>query len=105
MTGVETVERARVAKEWLYVPALVVVGIRRDAAATAVTVAGAAHTVARHDVIASTHRIALIHALAHSIAPVNAELDRAWPGCVRMHLLDDSLSTDLAASDSGLTTR
>ena len=47
-------------------------------------------------------RIALIHALAHSIAPVNAELDRAWPGCVRMNLLDDSLSADLAASESGL---
>ena len=47
-------------------------------------------------------RIALIHALAHSIAPVNAELDRAWPGCVRMNLLDDSLSSDLAASVDGL---
>jgi Asp/Glu/hydantoin racemase len=47
-------------------------------------------------------RIALIHALAHSIAPVNAELDRAWPGCVRMNLLDDSLSSDLAASGDGL---
>lgn len=47
-------------------------------------------------------RIALIHALAHSIAPVNAELDRAWPGCVRMNLLDDSLSADLAASGNGL---
>jgi hypothetical protein len=34
-------------------------------------------------------RIALIHALALD-RPVNAELDRAWPGCVRMHLLDDS---------------
>jgi Asp/Glu/hydantoin racemase len=53
-------------------------------------------------VIASTQRIALIHALAHSIAPVNAELDRAWPGCVRMNLLDDSLSADLAASCDGL---
>ena len=47
-------------------------------------------------------RIALIHALAHSIAPVNHELDRAWPGCVRMNLLDDSLSADLAASRDGL---
>jgi len=46
-------------------------------------------------------RIALIHALAHSIAPVNAELDHAWPGCVRMNLLDDSLSADLAASRDG----
>jgi Asp/Glu/hydantoin racemase len=47
-------------------------------------------------------RVALIHALAQSIAPVNAELDRAWPACVRMNLLDDSLSADLAASESGL---
>jgi len=51
---------------------------------------------------ATTPRVALIHALAHSIAPVNAELDRAWPGCVRMNLLDDSLSSDLAASRDGL---
>jgi Asp/Glu/hydantoin racemase len=56
-------------------------------------------------VIASAPRVALIHALAHSIAPVNAELDRAWPGCVRMNLLDDSLSADLAASASGLDDR
>ena len=47
-------------------------------------------------------RIALIHALAHSIAPVNAELDRAWPGAGRMNLLDDSLSADLAANPAGL---
>jgi Asp/Glu/hydantoin racemase len=47
-------------------------------------------------------RIALIHALAHSIVPVNAELDRAWPGAVRMNLLDDSLSADLAANAAGL---
>jgi Asp/Glu/hydantoin racemase len=47
-------------------------------------------------------RVALIHALAHSIAPVNAELDRVWPGCVRMNLLDDSLSADLAAGEFGL---
>jgi Asp/Glu/hydantoin racemase len=53
-------------------------------------------------VIESAHRIALIHALTHSIPPVNAELDRAWPGCVRMNLLDDSLSADLAASENGL---
>jgi Asp/Glu/hydantoin racemase len=47
-------------------------------------------------------RIALIHALAHSIVPVNAELDREWPGAARMNVLDDSLSTDLAASPAGL---
>ena len=51
---------------------------------------------------ASKARIALIHALAHSIAPVNAELDRVWPGCARMNLLDDSLSADLAAGGGGL---
>lgn len=52
--------------------------------------------------MATPPRIALIHALAHSIAPVNAELDRAWPGCVRMNLLDDSLSADIASSRNGL---
>jgi hypothetical protein len=41
-------------------------------------------------------RIALIHALAHSVAPINAEFARAWPECTRMNLLDDSLSADLA---------
>jgi len=50
-------------------------------------------------------RIALIHALAHSIAPVNAELDQSWPECVRMNLLDDSLSADLARSAAGLDDR
>ena len=47
-------------------------------------------------------RIALIHALAHSVAPINDAMARAWPECVRMNLLDDSLSADLAASSSGL---
>lgn len=46
-----------------------------------------------------TIRIGLIHALAHSVAPVNEALARAWPAAVRMNLLDDSLSADLA--DSG----
>ncbi len=41
-------------------------------------------------------RIALIHALAHSPAPINAALARDWPEAVRMNLLDDSLSADLA---------
>ncbi len=50
-------------------------------------------------------RIALIHALAHSIAPINAELDRSWPACVRMNLLDDSLAADLARSGTGLDAR
>ena len=49
-------------------------------------------------------RIALIHALAHSVAPVNAELERAWPQAARMNLLDDSLSADLARA-GGLDAR
>lgn len=47
-------------------------------------------------------RVALIHALAHSVAPINAEMARAWPACERMNLLDDSLSSDLARSGHGL---
>lgn len=47
-------------------------------------------------------RVALIHALAYSVAPITAELARAWPGCERMNLLDDSLSSDLARSGRGL---
>ena len=42
-------------------------------------------------------RIALIHALAHSVAPINEALARDWPEAARMNLLDDSLSADLAA--------
>lgn len=47
-------------------------------------------------------RIALIHALSHSVGPINAAFDRDWPEAVRMNLLDDSLSADLARSSSGL---
>lgn len=47
-------------------------------------------------------RVALIHALSYSVAPINAELARAWPECERMNLLDDSLSADLARSGRGL---
>ncbi|WP_066267327.1 aspartate/glutamate racemase family protein [Hydrogenophaga palleronii] len=47
-------------------------------------------------------RIALIHALAHSVAPINEELARAWPQAERMNLLDDSLSADLARNGCGL---
>ena len=46
--------------------------------------------------------MALIHALAQSIAPVNEEMARTWPECERMNLLDDSLSADLARSPTGL---
>ena len=41
-------------------------------------------------------RVALIHALQQSIAPVNEELARSWPEAERINLLDDSLSADLA---------
>jgi Asp/Glu/hydantoin racemase len=47
-------------------------------------------------------RIALIHALAHSVAPINDALARDWPAATRMNLLDDSLSADLAAGGKGL---
>ena len=47
-------------------------------------------------------RIALIHALSHSVAPINAAFERDWPEAVRMNLLDDSLSADLARGGQGL---
>ena len=47
-------------------------------------------------------RIALIHALSHSVEPINQAMARDWPDAVRMNLLDDSLSADLAASGRGL---
>jgi hypothetical protein len=50
-------------------------------------------------------RIALIHALGLSVAPINGELERAWPQADRMNLLDDRLSTDLARSAAGLDAR
>ena len=53
-------------------------------------------------------RIALVHALAHSQAPINAAMERLWPEATRMNLLDDSLSADLARSgrlDDAMTAR
>lgn len=41
-------------------------------------------------------RIALIHALKHSIVPIEASFGRLWPDAILMNLLDDSLSADLA---------
>jgi Asp/Glu/hydantoin racemase len=41
-------------------------------------------------------RIALIHALKHSIGPIEAAFAKAWPEARLMNLLDDSLSADLA---------
>src|SRR5215813_12213887 len=47
-------------------------------------------------------RIALIHALKHSIQPIESSFARLWPQPQLMNLLDDSLSADLAR-DGGLT--
>jgi hypothetical protein len=47
-------------------------------------------------------RIALIHALKHSVAPIEAAFARLWPEARLANLLDDSLSADLAR-DGGLT--
>lgn len=43
-------------------------------------------------------RIALIHALRHSPPPIEEAFARLWPGPQLMNLLDDSLSSDLAAA-------
>jgi Asp/Glu/hydantoin racemase len=47
-------------------------------------------------------RIALIHALQHSLPPTAASFARLWPEAELMNLLDDSLSSDLAR-EGGLT--
>ena len=41
-------------------------------------------------------RIALIHALKHSVAPIEEAFSRLWPEAQLANLLDDSLSADLA---------
>jgi hypothetical protein len=41
-------------------------------------------------------RIALIHALKHSIVPIETSFARLWPDASLMNLVDDSLSADLA---------
>lgn len=41
-------------------------------------------------------RIALIHALTHSMGPINRAFELHWPQAAVMNLLDDSLSSDLA---------
>jgi Asp/Glu/hydantoin racemase len=46
-------------------------------------------------------RIALIHALKHSLVPIEASFARLWPDAELMNLLDDSLSADVARD--GLT--
>jgi hypothetical protein len=53
-------------------------------------------------------RIALIHALRHSVAPIEASFARLWPEARPVNLLDDSLSADLAragALDAAMTQR
>lgn len=47
-------------------------------------------------------RITLIHALKHSIQPIEASFAKLWPDARLMNLLDDSLSADLAR-DGGLS--
>lgn len=43
-------------------------------------------------------RIALIHAVAVAIEPINSAFERLWPDAERMNLLDDTLSVDRAKS-------
>jgi aspartate/glutamate racemase len=50
-------------------------------------------------------RIALIHALAESVAPIQAAFAEDWPQASLMNLLDDSLSADLARNAGGLDAR
>ena len=53
-------------------------------------------------------RIALIHALKHSVAPTEAAFARMWPGVQLANILDDSLSADLARAgtlDDAMTER
>jgi Asp/Glu/hydantoin racemase len=53
--------------------------------------------MSRKKVVARTNmRIALIHALKHSLVPIQASFTKLWPEATLMNLLDDSLSTDLA---------
>ena len=47
-------------------------------------------------------RIALIHALTHSIVPINNAFARLWPTVTCQNLLDDSLSADLDANGGTL---
>lgn len=47
-------------------------------------------------------RITLVHALKHSIVPIEASFARLWPEARLMNLMDDSLSADLAR-DGGLS--
>jgi aspartate/glutamate racemase len=48
-------------------------------------------------------RIALIHATALAVEPIQSAFQRLWPAARRMNLLDDSLSVDHAAAGGQLT--
>ena len=53
-------------------------------------------------------RITLVHALKHSIAPIETSFAGLWPDARLMNLLDDSLSADLARDGrltAGMTDR
>ena len=91
ITTVE-VESDRPEKEWMFLPALGLLALVVFVQRRRLTAAG----------IACMTRIALIHALAHSVAPINDAFARDWPQAQRMNLLDDSLSADLARSETGL---
>lgn len=45
-------------------------------------------------------RVALIHALAASVEPINSAFRSRWPEAERMNLLDDSLSVDRARHET-----
>jgi len=47
-------------------------------------------------------RITLVHALKHSIVPIESSFAKLWPEVRLMNLMDDSLSADLAR-DGGLS--
>jgi Asp/Glu/hydantoin racemase len=53
-------------------------------------------------------RITLVHALKHSLVPIEAAFAKLWPEASLMNLLDDSLSADLARAgrlDDAMTER
>jgi Asp/Glu/hydantoin racemase len=53
----------------------------------------------RRCAIVRAMRIALIHALKHSLVPIEDAFAELWPEATRMNLLDDSLSADLARDE------
>lgn len=50
--------------------------------------------------LTQSKRIALIHALPHSLDPVRAAFTEHWPEAELVNLLDDSLGTDLSRASS-----